>query len=123
MTETITLQTLIDKVKKDLLSPTDGPDYPVFFVEKVELELQVAVTQEENAGLEISVLNFGGVEVGDSSTNQNAHTITVTLAPILSREEQRQLLDKDPRMLNGVERATQSALRKGDGIELAGEPE
>jgi len=122
MTQDISLQTLIEKVKDELLAPTGGPGYPVFFVDKVELELQVAVTHEKEGGLKISVLQLGSVEAGGTVTRERGHTIKVTLSPILSREEQRNLLEKDHRMLEGVQRATQAALRKGEPA-LAGEPE
>jgi len=122
MAQDISLQALIEKVKDELLAPTGGPGYPIFFVDKVELELQVAVTHEKEAGLKISVLQLGGVEAGGTTTRERGHTIKVTLSPILSREEQRKLLEEDPRMLEGVQRATQAALRK-EGPALAGEPE
>lgn len=122
MTQDISLQALIEKVKDELLAPAGGPGYPIFFVDKVELELQVAVTYEKEAGLKISVLQLGGVEAGGSATRERGHSIKVTLSPILSREEQRKLLGEDQRMLEGVQRATQAALRKGEPA-LAGEPE
>jgi len=46
MNRDISLQTLIEKVKDELLAPTGGPGYSIFFVDKVELELQVGVTRE-----------------------------------------------------------------------------
>ena len=122
MSQDISLQTLIEKIKDELLAPTDGPGYPVFFVDKVELELQVTVTYEANAGLKVSVLQLGGAEIGGSGSDMRGHTIKVTLSPILSREEQRKLLEEDKRMWDGVRRATQAALRKGRAA-LAGEPE
>ena len=122
MPQDISLQALIEKVKGELLAPTGGPGYPIFFVDKVELELQVAVTCEKKAGLKISVLQLGGVEAGGSATRERGHTIKVTLSPILSREEQRSLLEEDQRMWEGVRRATQAGLRKGES-EMAGEPE
>ena len=122
MAQDVSLQALIEKVKDDLLAPTGGPDYPVFFVDKVELELQVAVTQETGGGLKISVLQFGGLEASGSVTSERGHTVKVSLSPILSREEQRELLQTDKRMWEGVQQATQAALRKGSG-DLAGEPE
>jgi hypothetical protein len=122
VTQDISLQALIEKVKDELLAPAGGPGYPIFFVDKVELELQVAVTYEKEAGLKISVLQLGGVEAGGSATRERGHSIKVTLSPILSREEQRKLLGEDQRMLEGVQRATQAALRKGEPA-LAGEPE
>lgn len=122
MPQDISLQTLIEKVKDELLAPTGGPGYPIFLVDKIELELQVIVTYEVEAGLKVSVLQLGGAEVGGSGTDERGHTIKVTLSPILSREEQRKLLEEDQRMWDGVRRATQAALRKG-GAALAGEPE
>lgn len=122
MPEEISLQSLIEKVKDDLLAPTGGPDYPVFFVDKVELELQVAVTHEAGAGLKISVLQLGGVEANAGRSAEKGHTVTVSLSPIMTREEQRQLLQADQRQWDGVQRATQAALRKGSSP-LAGEPE
>ncbi len=121
-TQDISLQALIEKVKDELLAPTGGPGYPIFFVDRVELELQVGVTYEAKAGLKISVLQIGGVEAGGGGSRERSHTIKVTLSPILSREEQRALLEEDARLLEGVRRATQAALRKGEG-KLAGEPE
>lgn len=112
----VTLQSLIEQVKKDLLQ--GGPEYPLFFVEKVELELQVTASANSDGGVEISLLNIGGVKAGEGRTSERGHTIRITLAPILSREEQRGLLAKDERMLNGIQKAAQQALRKG--IPLAG---
>ncbi|HEY77465.1 MAG TPA: hypothetical protein G4O00_15015 [Thermoflexia bacterium] len=117
----ISLRALIEKVRDELLAPAGGPGYPIFFVDKVELELQVGVSYEAEAGLKISVLQVGGVEVGGGGARERTHTVTVTLSPILSREEQRELLEQDPRLLEGVQRATQAALRKGST--LTGEPE
>jgi hypothetical protein len=122
MAQDISLQSLIEKVKDELLAPAGGPGYPIFFVEQVELELQVAVTHAGEAGLQISVLQLGGVEAGGSVTRERGHTVKITLSPILSREEQRRLLEEDGRMWDGVRRATQAALRKA-GVALAGEPE
>lgn len=118
----VSLQALIEKVKDELLTPTGGPGYPIFFVDKVELELQVGVRYEAEAGLKISVLQIGGAEIGGAGSRERSHTIKVTLSPILSREEQRALLEQDARLLEGVRRATQAALRKGREA-LAGEPE
>ncbi len=123
MSQDISLQSLIEKVKDELLAPTGGPGYPVFFVDKVELDLQVAVTYEKTAGLKIEVLQVGGVQAGGSMAHEQGQNVKVTLSPILSREEQRELLKADQRMWDGVQRATQSALRKtGDGG-MAGEME
>ena len=122
VSQDISLQMLIEKVKDELLSPTNGPGYPVFFVDKVEFELQVTMTYGAEVGLKVSVLQLGGAEIAGSGSDERGHTIKVTLSPILSREEQRKLLEEDGRMWDGVRRATQAALRKGRAT-LAGEPE
>jgi hypothetical protein len=109
MLQDISLQALVEKVKDELLAPTGGPDYPVFFVDKVELEVAVTVKADGRGGLSISVLELSG-----GVSREQGHTVKVTLSPILSRNEQRALLDEDERMLNGVRRATQAALRKGE---------
>jgi hypothetical protein len=122
MSQDISLQALIEKVKDELLAPTGGPGYPIFFVDKVELDLQVAITREKGGGLNISVLQFAGIELGGGMTREQGQNVKVTLSPILSREEQRELLQQDKRMWEGVQRATQAALRKSSGG-LAGQPE
>jgi hypothetical protein len=117
MAQDISLQALIEEVKDELLAPTGGPGYPVFFVDNVELEVAVTVRADGRGGLNVSVLELGG-----GVSREQGHTVKVTLSPILSRDEQRALLDEDEHMLDGVRRATQAALRKGAG-ELAGEEE
>lgn len=122
MRQDISLQTLIQKVKDELLAPTGGPDHPIFFVDKVELDLQVAITKEKGGGLNISVLQFAGIELGGGTTREQGQNVKVTLSPILSREEQRELMQQDKRLWEGVERATQAALSKRSSG-LAGEQE
>jgi hypothetical protein len=120
MSNEISLQGLIEKVKTELLAPASAPGYPVFFIDKVELELQVNVSAQANGEIGIAVLDFAKAGVSASNSQEKSHTIKVTLSPILTREEQRALLEKDEKMMNGVQRATQAALRK-TGLELADE--
>jgi hypothetical protein len=87
MTQGISLQELINQVKKELLAPTDSPDYPLFFVDKVELELTVDVTRGKSGEIGISVLEVVSGVAGKDASQQHGHTIKVTLAPILTREE------------------------------------
>ncbi|MBD2598010.1 hypothetical protein H6G74_27340 [Nostoc spongiaeforme FACHB-130] len=101
MLNKISLNEFIAQVKKDLL-PTE--DLPIFFLEKAELEINVAVAQEDSsedqwqgkAGLNISVLgvnflNLGELQAGEKASHnlkrQDIHTIKVTLLPIFTREE------------------------------------
>ena len=116
----ITLQNLITKVKKDLLAPSSSPEYPVFFVEKVELELQVNIIAQMNGEIGISILQFGKAGTQSSLSQEKNHTIKLTLLPILTREEQRALIEKDNRMMDGIQRSTQAALRK-TGLDLSDE--
>ena len=97
----IGLGEFIAKVKEDL-KPTE--DSPIFFLEKVELEIHVTVSQEGSlegeakakADLKINVLGadflkFGEAEVGGKASgitqNQAVHTIKATLSPILTKEK------------------------------------
>lgn len=108
----LTLRQLIDHLKTELFSPASGPDYPIFFVDKVELELHVSISYDADAGVRVSVLNVAGLEASGGGKSESGHIIKLTLVPILTREEQRKLLESDERLLAGVERATQRALRK-----------
>jgi hypothetical protein len=127
MIEEITLQTLIDKVKDDLFSPVAGTTqkggkvYPIFFVDQVELEVAVELSYDAEAGLKISIPQIfeGSVTGGQGKTT--GHTIKVSLSPILTPEEIRQVIAQDERLKKGIERATMLALRKGS--ELEGEEE
>jgi hypothetical protein len=117
----LTLQQLIEHLKVEILSPIPGPDYPIFFVEKVELEIHVAISYDIDKGVKLNVLDVAGIEVVDGQTSEKSHTVTLTLTPILSRDEQRELIEHDKRLLAGIEEATQRSLRKL--APLNGEPE
>lgn len=122
MSEEITLQELINKVKTDLLMPPSDPKNLLFLVERVELELIVSITHEETAGIKISLLDLFGGEVTGKDGGAKGHTIKVTLTPILTLEEQRILLNKNPQLKRLVEQASSNALWKASG-ELVGEAE
>lgn len=103
----IGLGEFIAKVKEDL-KPTE--DSPIFFLEKVELEIHVTVSQEVSgeakakADLKINVLGadflkFGEAEVGGKASGiiqkQAVHTIKATLSPIFTNEEMKSGLSKE----------------------------
>jgi len=127
MSQSISLQGLIEKVKSDLFSSVTGMSaeskiaYPIFLVEQVELELQVEFTYDANSEIKISVPQIieGGVGAGKSTTS--GHTMKITLKPIITFDEMRQKLKQDERMWNGIEDASAIALRKRS--ELRGEEE
>lgn len=86
---TIGLADLIAKVKQDLLSVAPGQDQevPILFVDSVELELQVTVKTEANAGIKIDVVSFGGAELGGAVGRDDVHTVKVKLSPLFDKEQ------------------------------------
>lgn len=123
MSKEITLQALIDKVKTDLMSAPLDPQNLLFFVEKIELELGVSITYEAQAGIKISLLDFWGGEVSGKQGKGEGHTIKVTLTPVISIEEQRALLNRNPQLKRLAERASVDAMWKSGQGDLLGEPE
>lgn len=88
-TSRIGLAELVNELKRELLSlETDTQEnVPLFSVDQVELELQVAVTKEAGGGLLIQVIQLGGrVE------RQDVQTVKVTLTPLLEKAERLQYL-------------------------------
>ena len=86
MTQPIGLSELIDQVKQELLTPPDKDgEPPVFFVDSVELELQVTAKREGNAGVKIDVVSIGGGEAGGALRQEKTHTVKVTLSPLFEK--------------------------------------
>lgn len=115
--EDFSLQKLISQIKRELLSDSQSPEYPIFLIEKVELEVAISIKTEGKGGVSIQV-----VELGAGISKEHCNTVKITLSPILSRDEQLQFIKSDDRLRKGIERASKSALIKGN-VELAGEPE
>jgi hypothetical protein len=84
----IGLAELIHQVKHELLtSETDAEGLaPLFSVDLVKLELKVTVKKEGKAGIHIHV-----VEVGGGAARDDVQTVSVTLTPLLSKEERLRL--------------------------------
>ena len=88
MTQPIGLSELINQVKQELLTPPDkNGEPPVFFVDSVELELQVTAKREGNAGVKIDVVSIGGVEGGGTLGHEKTHTVKVSLSPLFEKEQ------------------------------------
>lgn len=111
MNDGISIQKLIDQVRKELLEPTKVPEYPIFLVEKVELELAVAITEGESGEISISVLDTLSSKLGAEASHQRSHVIKVSLAPILTSEEIKSLIPEKIR--DRINQATKRALVKG----------
>lgn len=122
MTEKMTLYELIDQIKEELLTPTraDSPEelYPFLFVDEVELEVTVAVTDKlsDSGKLKIYVLEAG---LEGEKAQQKGHKVKVKLSPLVTKDEMRTRLRLDDRLWKGIERtAAQAAVKE---IPLAGE--
>lgn len=122
----IGLQELIYQVKRELLAPNplqraEDPD-PLFFVEKVELEIAVKVQKEGNGNIKLSVLSFADLSAGGSVSQERGHVVKVSLAPLLPKEEILAGLLREPETLKRIQTKQKQAFSKGDAP-LAGTPE
>ncbi|PSB31596.1 trypco2 family protein [Stenomitos frigidus] len=138
MSNEIGLGEFIAKVKEDL-KPMEGT--PIFFLEKVELEIHVTVSQESSlegqakgkVDLKINVLGVDLLKLGEGeltgkssgkSQRQDIHTIKVALVPILTREEMVSSLNKEDsikikegitkKIMRGETEEPQPSLGKGE---------
>ncbi|NDJ21697.1 hypothetical protein GS682_08610 [Nostoc sp. B(2019)] len=126
MLNKISLNEFITQVKEDL-KPTE--DSPIFFLEKAELEIHVAVLKEDvfegqvqgKAGLKISVLGVDFLNLGElqasgkaskSLERQDVHTIKVTLVPILTNEEMKTTLSEEE--LRKIKAGIKEKLMRGE---------
>ncbi len=119
MSKEITIQELVDQVKTDLFSLHKGTEkevkkiYPLFFVDQVEIEIEFEVTYDAEAGLKISIPQLLEGSLSGGRENKKGHKMKITLSPILTKEELRELM-KDDRMMKEIGEASLMALRKGD---------
>ncbi len=124
--EEIGLQDLIYQVKRELLAPSPAQrardPYPLFFIDKVELEIAVKVTRAAEGGVKLTVLDFAEVSAGRSVDRERGHVVKVSLSPLLSREVILNEALKDEHVRQMVQRDSAQALIKGKGG-LVGEPE
>ena len=83
-------------------------------VEEVNLEIQVAVSRQGNAGLNVQVVQLGG-----SAKRDDTHTVKVKLAPLLSHEERVKRLQEDPSWNTIVSDSVEYTVKgTGDGSQL-----
>lgn len=94
MTAQIGLRDLLKQLREELTEDTSQPK--VFFIDGVEIELQVAIKREGSGNVKISVLQFAGIEGGASSSLEKGHKITLQLRPLMTYDEARQQLKGEP---------------------------
>ena len=127
MSEELSLQTLIDKVKTDLFAPLEGTEkegkvvYPVFLVDEVELELALNIKYSTEGGIKVTIPQVVEGSVGAGHEAGQSHTIKIKLSPILTRDEMRGQMQADERLWKGVMEASALGMRRGS--KLAGEEE
>jgi hypothetical protein len=124
--EEIGLQDLIYQVKNELLAPNPAQrardPYPLFFIDKVELEIAVKVNRTTDGSIKLTVLDFAEVSGGKSVEREQGHVVKVSLSPLLSRENILAEVLRDDRVRQMVPARLVQALIKGQD-ELVGEPE
>lgn len=122
----IGLQELIYQVKQELLAPNPAQrakdPYPLFFVDKVEIEATVKVQKEANGGVKISVLSLAELNADGGIAKERSHVVRVSLSPLLSKESILAETLQDPQVAQRVRAIQQQALLRGD-VPLAGTPE
>lgn len=124
--EEIGLQELIFQVKQELLAPNPAQrakdPYPLFFIDRVELEIAVKASRSTSGGIKLSVLDFAEVSGGKEVTREQGHVVKVSLTPLLSKEDIVTQALEDPAVRDMVARRTTQAVIKGvDGV--VGSPE
>lgn len=124
--EAIGLQELIFQIKQELLAPNPAQrakdPYPLFFIDKIDLEIAVKVSRTSNAGIKLTVMDFAEASSGKSMAHERGHVVRVSLTPLLSRDELVAEALKDPRVREIIaKRSPHAVIKGGDGP--LGEPE
>jgi hypothetical protein len=120
MQKEITIQDLVNKVKSDLFSVQSGTGnevkkiYPLFFVDQVEIEIDFELTDDAEAGIKISIPQIVEGSVSGGQASKQGNKMKIILSPILSKEELRELMKEDERMIEEIKKASLMALRKDE---------
>lgn len=109
----IGLQELIEQVRKELLAPSNSPD-PIFFIDRVELELAVKVVKEAQGGVKVTVIGIVEGNLGASAGGEQGHIVKVSLSPLLSREAILNEVLTDPKKEEYLMKYMKRAFLKGE---------
>jgi hypothetical protein len=115
----IGLAELIEQIKQELLSTEAEGEKPIplFSVDQVSLELQVTARKEGKAGIKVYV-----VELGGGGSRDDVQKVTVTLTPLLSKEERIALYKtRYPEKWQVLEETSIEGLLKGSNDEPLGD--
>lgn len=111
----IGLAELIEQVKYELtyVDPDQAKEPPVFWVDAVELELQVTVKRDAKAGIKVYVLEAGG-----GTSQDDVQKVKVNLTPLLSKEEIRKLYqEKFPEKVREVAAKSLNMMKGETGLD------
>lgn len=124
--EELGLQDLIFQVKRDLLtidpSAQARDPYPLYAIEKIELEIAVKVVHDRDGNAKISVLSFAELGGGVSESRERGHVVRVALTPLIPHQELAAKLLADETTREAIARDLSRSIIKGGG-HLGGEPE
>lgn len=115
----IGLAELIEHIKQELLSTKAEGEKPIplFSVDQVNLELQVTARKEGKAGIKVYV-----VELGGGGSRDDVQKVTVTLTPLLTKEERIALYKtRYPEKWKTLEETSIEGLLKGSNDEPLGD--
>lgn len=91
---------LINQIKKELLTAQEAQDDsisgPIFFIDKIELEIAVKVQKEGEAGVKVSVLSFAEIKASGGLANERGQVVKVSLSPLIDKEKILDQLLADP---------------------------
>jgi hypothetical protein len=122
----IGLQDLIYQVKDELLARNPAQKakdpYPLFFIDKIDLEIAVNVSQATDGSIKLTVLDFAQIGAGKSVQQERGHVVKVSLSPLLSRDAILAKALEDERVWQMVGSGSMQAFVKGE-TGMVGEPE
>ena len=125
--EEIGLQDLIYQVKNELLARNPAQraidPYPLFFIDKIDLDIAVKVTRSKSGGVKLTVLDFAEVSAGQSLERERGHVVKVSLSPLLSKDAILARAMRDDRVRKAVEDDSALAFVKAAETGMVGEPE
>jgi hypothetical protein len=75
-------------------------------IEDIELDIQVGVSVDAKAGINVQVLQLGG-----GAKRDDVHTIKVKLQPLLSHQERVEQLQQDPHWGEYVRASTEYTIK------------
>lgn len=123
----IGLQDLIYQVKEELLARNPAQKakdpYPLFFIDKVELEIAVKVTKSNGGSIKLTVLDFAEIGAERSIDRERGHVVKISLSPLVSREEILMQALQDDRVRQMVKGDSVEAFVKAGKSDMVGEPE